>query len=61
MLLEELGFVEWTCDIDDVQNFWDSFESSLVAVIDKVEPVTEFKNNRVFSKKNPVIKNKINK
>ena len=59
MLLGELALVEWTNDNDNVQNFWDSFESKLVTVVDKL--VIEFKNNRAITKPPPFIKNKINK
>ena len=61
VLLSELALVEWTTDIDNVQNIWDSFESKLISVVDTIVPVIEFKNNRAVTKPPPVIKNKINK
>ena len=57
----ELALVEWTTDIDNVQNNWDSFESKLISAVDKIVPVVEFKNNRALTKPPPFIKNKINK
>ena len=53
VLLGELALVEWTTDIDNVQNNWDSFESKLITVVDKLVPVIEFKNNRAITKPPP--------
>ena len=60
-LLGELAIVDWPLDILDVQSFWNSFESKVISIVDKIVPVTEFVNNRVLSKPPPVIRNKINK
>ena len=38
---------------------WDSFESKLIIIVDKLVPVIEFKNNRAITKPTPFIKNKI--
>ena len=43
VLLSELALVDWDYDMNNVQNVWDSFESKIVSVIDKIVPVTEFK------------------
>ena len=46
VLLGELALVEWTSDNDNVQNCWDCFESKLVAVVDKIVPIVEFKKHK---------------
>ena len=46
---------------DNVQSCWNSFESKLLRVIDKVAPMTQFINKSVKNLKTPVsIRNKIN-
>ena len=61
VLLSELSLVDWTSNVDNVQNMWDSFESRLVKVVDKVTPLTEFINCKVKTTLPNSIKQKINK
>ena len=61
VLLGELALIEWTTNVNNVQNMWDEFESKLVKIVDKIMPLTDFVNHQV---KKPIpneIKHKINK
>ena len=42
VLVAELALVDWSSDVNDVQNIWDDFESKLVRVVYKITPLTEF-------------------
>ena len=60
VLLGELALIEWTTNVNNVQNMWDEFESKLVKIVDKIMPLTDFVNHKV---KKPIpneIKHKIN-
>ena len=61
VLLEELSLVDWFSDVNNVQNMWDEFECKLEKVVDKVNPLTEFVNNKVKNKLPFSIKQKINR
>ena len=61
ILLAELSLVDWSSDVNNVQNMWDAFESKLVKVVDNIAPLTEFSNNKVKTKIPNIIKHKINK
>ena len=37
--------ITWSTEIDDVQGFWNHFESKLINVIDKIAPVCKFEDN----------------
>ena len=45
-LLAELGLIDWSTDINNVQNYLDYFESKIVKIVDKIVPLTEFINDR---------------
>ena len=42
LLCDKLKNVNWLCDIDDVQGFWNHFEIMLVTVIDNIVPLKDF-------------------
>ena len=50
LLLGELSLVDWSSDVDNVQNIWDELESKLVRIVDKITPLTEFTNSKVKTK-----------
>ena len=61
-LIENLSKVDWNIEFDDVQSFWNCFESKLVEIIDKLAPLELFSTpNANNSNPPPHIKNKINK
>ena len=62
VLVQNLTMVNWNIEVDDVQSYWNTFESNLVEIIDKIAPLQldkEIKFDK--SKPTPHIKNKINK
>ena len=59
-LLNSLMEVDWSFNIDNVQNFWNYFECMLLGIIDTIVPIVEFKNNIIKIDTPPFIKNKIN-
>ena len=62
LLVQNLTMVNWNIEVDDVQSYWNTFESNLVEIIDKIAPLQldkEIKFDK--SKPTPHIKNKINK
>ena len=61
ILLVELGLVARPTDINNVQNYWDDFESKIVKIIDKIVPLSEFKNDRAKITTPSATKNKLNK
>ena len=56
-----LSQVNWSSDVNNVQNMWNDFESKLVNVVDKIVPLTEFSNRKVKTMIPNAIKHKINK
>ena len=61
LLIDRLNGVDWNIGIDDVQNFWNEFESKLVRIIDEIAPMATFHGNVIKEKAPKAIKNKINK
>ena len=62
VLIQNLSMVNWNIEKDQVQTYWNTFESNLVEIIDKIAPLQlekEIKSDK--SKPTPYIKNKINK
>ena len=57
----KLNQVNWEIDIDDVQGFWNEFESKLICVVDLIVPLKGFSLDLIAEKPDKVIKNKINK
>ena len=55
-----LSDVEWSIDIDDVQGFWNDFETKIIKVVDELVQLCAFVNNVVKEKVPRLIKNKIN-
>ena len=60
VLSDELNMITWSTEIDDVQGFWNHFESKLINVIDKIAPVCKFEDNVVKVTVPGHIKNKLN-
>jgi hypothetical protein len=44
-LIHELNQVDWEIQSDMVQGSWDEIKNKLVAIVDKLAPLQEFKNN----------------
>jgi hypothetical protein len=44
-LCENLALVDWRCDYDDVQSYWNNFENKILEFIDNLVPLTSFSNN----------------
>ena len=63
LLCVELSKIEWCCDIDSVQEMWNTFENNVINVIDRIAPLTVFINNVVKASTSPppIIKNALNK
>ena len=61
-LLEALALVNFNFETDQVQSFWDKFESSLLPIIDNLVPMVPFINNCSSNSIKPTgaIKRKIN-
>ena len=60
-LLSRLNNIRWDLNIDDVQSYWNSFETKLVEVIDEIAPLSPTINNITLNKyTSATIKNKIN-
>ena len=55
-----LSLVDWSNNATDVQGAWDDFENKLIAVVDNLVPLSEFKNNLQVKLPSNVIKRKIN-
>ena len=53
--------IEWSTDLNSVQNVWDEFESNVIKTVDKIVPLTTFDNGKITPETPKVIKNKINK
>ena len=61
-LLAKLSTVNWSINNDDVQSYWNSFESKLIEVVDDLCPLITLENLLNFKSKPPhFIKQKINK
>ena len=46
---------------NNVQNYWDDFESKIVKIVDKIVPLTEFRNDRAKITTPIAMKSKRNK
>ena len=53
--------MDWNIQINDVQEFWNAFESLLIKIVDEIVPLTEFNGNIVNKVTPKLIKYKINK
>ena len=61
-LITELSLINWSIENDDVQSYWNSFESKLIEIVDNIfplEPVQDIIASKL--KPPPFIKHKINK
>ena len=47
LLSSMLSCVDWSFDVCNVQQFWNLFENELINIIDKIAPLTTFRNNVV--------------
>ena len=45
VLLAELALIEWSTDLNSVQNVWDEFESNVIKTVDKSVPVTKVRRH----------------
>ena len=62
LLIEKLTSTNLNIDTDDVQTYWNCFESLLVDIVDQVAPLEKIGNNKPSHNFIPAnIKNKINK
>ena len=62
LLIEKLTSNNLNIDTDDVQTYWNCFESLLVDIVDQVAPLEKIGNNKPSHNFIPAnIKNKINK
>ena len=41
----KLANVDWDIKIDNVQQYWNVFESLLIKIVDEIVPLTEFSGN----------------
>ena len=61
-LINVLSQVNWQIEYDNVQSYWNSFESKLIEVVDILAPIEKIKANAINNNTPPAhIKNKINK
>ena len=61
LLNAKLANVDWDIKIDNVQQFWNVFESLLIKIVDEIVPLTEFSGNIINDVTPKIIKNKINR
>ena len=62
VLISELNQANWKYGYDTVQSCWNSFESTILRVVDKLAPLVKFVNNSVKNYTIPaIIKKKINR
>ena len=61
LLNTKLNEVDWEIDIDEVQEYWNVFESKLIRIVDEIVPLAEFSSNTIVEKPDKVVKNKINR
>ena len=61
LLNTKLNGVDWEIDIDEVQEYWNVFESKLIRIVDEIVPLAEFSSNTIVEKPDKVVKNKINR
>ena len=45
LLNSKLANVDWDIKIDNVQQYWNVFESLLIKIVDEIVPLTEFSGN----------------
>ena len=60
-LINKLTGVDWKIEINDVQQYWNVFESKLIKIIDDIVPLVDYVNDVIKEKTPKLIKNKINK
>ena len=60
-IFAKLSTIDWNIDIDNVQEFWNSFEKKLINEVDEIVPLTAFNGGVVKTNIPKNIKNKINK
>ena len=59
-LNDHLSRVDWNNDANNVQELWNDFECKLINVVDRLVPMSYFKNDQIKEKPNPLIKRKLN-
>ena len=47
LLNTKLNEVDWDIDIDEVQEYWNVFESKLIKIVDAIVPLAEFCLNTI--------------
>ena len=45
LLYLELSKLDWNIGVDDVQQFWNIFESRLIRIVDSLVPLVDHHNN----------------
>ena len=61
-LISSLNSIDWKIEFDEVQSFWNSFESKLIEVIDDLCPLEQATNSKQIKSKPPKhIKHKLNR
>ena len=60
-LCEELGKVDWTCERDDPQSYYDWLENEMLKVIDSVIPYKLNKTNYRYNSENAKTQNLVRK
>ena len=61
ILTNKLTSVDWKIEIDDVQQYWNVFESKLIKIIDYIVPLVDYVNDVIKEKTPKLIKNKRNR
>ena len=60
-LCTKLENVNWDINVNDIQGYWNVFESLLIKIVDEVAPLVDFHGNIIKVHDPKIIKNKINK
>ena len=50
LLYLELSKLDWNIGVDDVQQFWNIFESRLIRIVDSLVPLVDHHNNVIKEK-----------
>ena len=60
-LVQMLGAVEWQVEIDSVQEMWNTFEQSILTIVDTIAPLEALRNTTIKAKSCPLLRKNMNR